>query len=676
MASTDMNHRSKRVMALVLSALLLGVLFPSSTRADEEQANAHSQHEFFEACVHPYPCGDEWPEDMFDDRFEMMTKVEHVHVASHDGALLEGWIARPQVDDGLRVPVLLHSTPYLGGCYSGGCDPTPADPKWWSDSPPTWAASGWGMKPLDLVQMGYAVAFFSVRGTGGSGGCFDLYGPDEASDQAFLSDYLASRDWSNGRVAMAGNSYPAGTAMEAAVADPKPDDAVDQVGADSLKTIIVSGMVSDLYTLGHSPQGLYEPIYTTNRATSVAAVTVTPPLSDNPTQERVAAYLGVAPERVCAGTAKVASHGSESLASDLRDEGFYTARRLSDRFREVTTSVLLAHGLSDFGHRFQGSFAWTGLEQAPKRQLLGAWGHDLPSKNFSRKSRGPYEFDPAWHANTWETILEQWLAFWLKGDGVHPGLNKVPEHLRLDVVDYQDTKTLEWSESTSWPGDEAWQEVLYLASGRIQASAGDSPESFLSVPHIGNSYKGASLEGSPYKPWDALCPVGSQRTVATSARYETGPLENGLTIAGQPFIYLDLRSTEPGGAIAAALADVGPAFSCDVAGQPKDVRWVTNGGADLRFHKGNMTGEDFPVDVPTPVRIDLADMATTVEPGHRLVLVLSFGEPHAEAWSQPYFPQLTVGAGEGGSHIVLPIVEGSLGGLPPEIDYPPRPFMP
>src|ERR671918_141114 len=54
--------------------------------------------------------------------------------------------------------------------------------------------------PRFLVARGYAVAGFNVRGTGGSGGCLEFFGPKEQRDQAVLVEWLAAQPWSNGRV--------------------------------------------------------------------------------------------------------------------------------------------------------------------------------------------------------------------------------------------------------------------------------------------------------------------------------------------------------------------------------------------------------------------------------------------------------------------------------------------
>lgn len=57
--------------------------------------------------------------------------------------------------------------------------------------------------------------------------------------------------------------------------------------------------------------------------------------------------------------------------------------------------------------------------------------------------------------------------------------------------------------------------------------------------------------------------------------------------------------------------------------------------------------------------------------------MLSRGDP-VDRVGQPYSPDITVHADPGreSSHLVIPVVEGSLGGKRPKLDYPPRPFLP
>lgn len=94
---------------------------------------------------------------------------------------------------------------------------------------------------------------------------------------------------------------------------------------------------------------------------------------------------------------------------------------------------------------------------------------------------------------------------------------------------------------------------------------------------------------------------------------------------------------------------------------------------DLRFHDGGYTGEDFPTGEPTRVRVDLKNHAAVVEEGHRVGVWVNHGPSNQRSGQPQYEPQITV---HGDSEIVLPVVEGTLGGHAPTHDYPPRPFVP
>ena len=67
------------------------------------------------------------------------------------------------------------------------------------------------------VERGYARAVADVVGTRNSSGCWDYGGAREQQSGVDLVNYLAGRDWSNGKVAMIGGSYDGTTATMTAV---------------------------------------------------------------------------------------------------------------------------------------------------------------------------------------------------------------------------------------------------------------------------------------------------------------------------------------------------------------------------------------------------------------------------------------------------------------------------
>jgi putative CocE/NonD family hydrolase len=120
-------------------------------------------------------------------------------------------------------------------------------PKGFKDDPSRqWPAlfglDGYGgaLQPNDgtfLSSDKYVVAYASVRGTGCSGGKFDLFSKQSAQDGRFLiEDWLVEQPWSNGRVGIYGHSY-AGL-MGFLVAATRPPH---------VEGIAVSGLIDDFY---------------------------------------------------------------------------------------------------------------------------------------------------------------------------------------------------------------------------------------------------------------------------------------------------------------------------------------------------------------------------------------------------------------------------------------------
>lgn len=599
---------------------------------------------------HPYPCGGEWPGGL-EGPFELR-EVQELRIISHDGTVLHGWVGLPDVPPAVKVPVALHSSPYLGGCsvspfWGVFCDDAPSNDSWWQQSSGS-GSRAWGVDPIELIRRGYAAAFFSVRGTGSSGGCLDLQGPDEQRDQAVLVETLAGQKWSNGRVAMGGVSWPGTTPLEAAVQHPS-----------ALKTVVVGGIVSDAYTFNATPQGAYATQAGPFWAGAIPSVTAVPHLGSG-VEHGLVGYAGVAPERACPELAEMLTTLTAGGISDDRNGPFYASRRLVERFPEITAAVLLTHGFFDnSGHAYQADAVWSLLQDAPRRQITGQWGHSFPVADHGAN------LDPSWTHNTWPDLLFGWLDFWLKGLGD-------PSDLRLQTVDYQDDLG-RWHTSTAWPPHMKRQEVLYLAGHLLSSQPDGHPRRFRSTPNLFNSPRGAKGVGFPIRPWSPLCPPLGQTEDATGVVYLSQPFDQDVVVAGNPFAYLQLESDLAGGIVTLRLTDLGPDFSCDPLGQATGARVLTWGGADLRFHQGGYLGRDFPTGTATPVRIDLLQGAHVLRAGHRLALEVSYGETHTEYSGQPYTPQITL---HPTSHLVLPVTQGSLGGTAPTVDYPPRPFVP
>jgi putative CocE/NonD family hydrolase len=598
--------------------------------------------------------------------------VEHVSAPSFDGVKLDGWIVRPaNVPSGSKLPAVLWSAPYFGQCdfYPFPTDdPPPRCHYATGDNPDLWDNDTLSEAvPVDfLLEHGYAVAIFNVRGTGNSEGCFSWLGPQEQKDQAFLVEWLAKQAWSNGNIGMMGLSYHGTTPWEAAIQNPP-----------HLKTIVVAGMIGDAYTFSHTPEGATGPstigVFDNNFA---IRTTLSPPINASPEHFTIE-HFPVLPSRLCPDLARFITDDMSGLATGYRDPSFYEARRLIDRFPQVRAAVFLTHGFQDLwysGHQFQAAPVWPLLTRAPKRMLQGQWAHAFP--NFLGQPPG-HEGATLTTAQ-WDARLLDWLDFWLKGrgHGRAPGEGTVDYEAEAPTGDPEHPFTFKWRKSRAWPPAEAGNEVLYptppssgKSEGSLSGAPGGGSASFRSYPQAEKIAQPALL----------LCRANlvSDEAGPGGVAYLSDPVQQQTLIAGNPFAYLRVESDLPGGQLSVHLFDVGPDFRCNDDGTVSDARAIATGAADLRFCHGNYVASDFPVNTPTNVRVDITGVAEVLESGHRLGLVVSYGDVLERA-SQPFYPQIALHADGGlqASQLVVPVVEGSLGGGAPRISYPPRPFIP
>ena len=104
--------------------------------------------------------------------------------------------------------------------------------------------------PNDDEFFGHSRQFVDVyaqlRGTGCSGGTFDLFSKQSAADGAFIIDHwIPAQSWSNGHVGITGHSYSGLTGFLVAEQDPHVD------------AIAVSGLIDDFYRSILYPGGVF-----------------------------------------------------------------------------------------------------------------------------------------------------------------------------------------------------------------------------------------------------------------------------------------------------------------------------------------------------------------------------------------------------------------------------------
>jgi len=228
---------------------------------------------------------------------------------------------------------------------------------------PTGRPAMWEYWTQDFAMRGYAAVNVDVRGFGLSGGCVEIWGENEQQDQAFIVDWIAKQDWSDGNVGFYGQSYVGTTPVEAAVRAP-----------EALKAIIAVAPVINSYEDWHyggvpngestgSPQA-YQ-VYTDDPRQHV------PPGS--PTD--IASILGYSVKGLCDPTILPLANDPRAVYTD-----FYAERDFKRGAGDVRAAVLYTQGFEDANVKSAMVPGWFNEIQAPKLGVFGHWMHQHPAR--------------------------------------------------------------------------------------------------------------------------------------------------------------------------------------------------------------------------------------------------------------------------------------------------------
>jgi X-Pro dipeptidyl-peptidase len=518
-----------------------------------------------------------------------------------DGRPLEVGIVRPKGPAGYRAPVVLWASAYIQ---------TPLSKVALADCAP------WLVK--NFVQHGYAVALFPTRGTGNTDGCPNLFGTVERSDLDDVVNYLGTRAWSNGKVAMYGLSYDGSTPWVAASS-----------GNPHLKTIIPAEGVNDLFDLAYGAGTLdwrWE-IFVYGYYLQYG------PEENNP------AYSGRDLDRTinalttCPDFAQGMEATFESaLTSQLDHFGYWAERNQRPLVeRRYRGSVLLLQGLQDWNVRPGHTIPWTVSLRRHGiyvRQILGQWMHAAPdAPEVGRNAR----FDFA-------DIMLAWLGRWLKGDqsaGIGP---------RVEVED----DTGHWRRADRWPAPNSTHLAL-TADRRITRAPGAPTATALLGPDSRSRYyyTADGFPNSDTNDADLPVPAGVDQLCATCVAFTT-TVSEATRIAGLPEVHIQVTPTAPAGHVTAVLYRKGP----------DGLHRLGWGQTDLRFP----AGENRPMAKPAPLvpgrplelRIEFEPLDVLVPKGDQLVLILGEGNS-SQLSGRPPAPLLLRYGGDL-SRLDLPVV--------------------
>jgi uncharacterized protein len=484
---------------------------------------------------------------------------------------------------------------------------------------------------------GFAVVFQDCRGRYGSEGRFTKY-RGEAEDGYDALAWIAAQPWCDGRIGTMGMSYSAHTQMAAAALDPP-----------GLAAMVVDcGGFSNAYQGGIRYGGAFELKQATwayRHALRSRAAAADPVARRALEAVDIAGWFARLPWK--------RGHSPLAATPDYEDYLFEQwERSVFDAYWRVPALHAAGHharmpkvpsahisGWYDpYARTAVENFAGLSALGHPAQLILGPWTHGARSRTYA----GDVDFGPA---ATFEGAIGEDFVAWrigffarrLKGRAgaeepavrifvMGGGSGRRTAEGRLDHGGA-------WLAATRWPPERAEAIRLHLhADGRIAAQPQEGPgaRSYVAdpdrpVPTIG----GPITSGEPVMRGGAFdqcegpaffgcsppyLPLASRPDVVV---FETSPLEEEVTIAGDVAVVLSISSDRPTTDFTAKLVDVHPPSADYPQGFAMN---LCDGVLRACFRNGFERVEPLTPGEAARVRIELYPTANRFLPGHRIRL--------------------------------------------------------
>lgn len=529
-------------------------------------------------------------------------KSEILHVAMRDGVKLSVHVHRP---DALgRFPVLLSYTPYNKG---------PLRPD----------------GALALVERGYAVVSFDIRGTGNSEGWNDsIYSEPERQDGYDMVEWAAAQPWSSGRVGMWGISFGAVVALQMARAAPP-----------HLAAIIARSGTDDPYTEWTNPGGSPRPYMYMCYSPIMTVSNFSPP---DP------AEVGDRWEAIWADRLQSNVPWGIAFIEHLLDGPFWRDRSLRGHYDRVRCPVFVVDGWADW--YFTPLLRIFSSLSVPKRALIGPWSHQWPDAAIP----GP--------RIEWQSEALRWFDQWLKD--VDTGVTREPP-VTLFVSEHNPPASMRLMDrgsfrcETEWPPARAEATPFYLrAAGRLERAAPDE-----AAPDTGDRLDAdprAGLAtglhgGGPFNDNWAM-PLDQRLDEGVSLVYSTEPLAGDEEIIGQPRVSLHVASSARNALYAVKLCDVAPDGTSAL---------ITKGWLNAAHRDSHREPAALEPGRPVRLEFDLLACAHRVAAGHRIRVMIA-GADFMNVWPMPERVRSTIfRSAARPSCITLPLAPPRTPPLPP-----------
>lgn len=535
---------------------------------------------------------------------------QELAVRMSDGVELRADVYYPTgAPAGARFPVILSQTPY--GKRSAVT----------TSSGNTAEGGGNGYFPY-LVRRGYVNVVADVRGTGSSGGDFQLFGPREVRDGVELVRWAARLPRSSGRVGTAGESYVGLNQLLTAA----------QIGPHSpLKAIFPVTAGNDLYRdlvfAGGIPNLEFAAFWTALRASMTGAV------PDNPT----ANPLDLAAHPIQRGEHFAASDVGLYAEIDTGgdrgyDVGYWRQRAPSAYLPRIVANKIPAFLVSGWFDVYQRgvvrNYAELQNAWAKRRPVMAPMAPHQRVTGRYQLAVGPWFHDPTGLGIRYQQLMLQWFDTWLKGERTGMSSTRTPLH----VFELGPNR---WVQQARFPLPATRVRRFYLPSGGKLAWSGETSPCNRNIDQwtTGLGTYGFTLAGFPGMP---ICTNDDRTTQAGSLAVTTPPFARDESLAGPMTARVYLSSTTSDAELVATVEDVGPGGSSYPLGMgallgshralDRGRSWWQNGALLVPWHPYTRATER-PL---TPGRVARLDVEiypsfARIARGHRLRLTLSSG---------------------------------------------------
>lgn len=491
-----------------------------------------------------------------------------------------------------------------------------------------------------FVPQGYAFIGVSLRGSGCSGGTWDFFQPKEATDGYDAIEWIADQEWSNGKVAMIGKSYPGITQLF--VAEQRPPHLV---------AIAPGHPYGDIYRDVAYPGGIFNYAFA-----GLWSFFAQPYYS-----------YGAAVEGTTGGDAICAQHQANRPASQRYNPFLQAQEHMWDD--ELIRERSPIYDLEKIDVPVWTVMAWQDEQVGPRAvNLLSKF--DVPFHAIiSNGDHGMYRTAPALNE------LNRFMDHYVKG--VDNGFEDTPKVRVWWEAGREGKREPGWvTEHGQWPPKNAKVKRLYLsADGELRDEVGEgAPDPYAYAGPTGQGIQNPAYSGVTTQPnryiWERKPIPG------TAAAYTSAPLEKDTSVLGSGSLDLWLASSAIDTDLQVTLTEVRP------DGQEVYVQsgWLRASHRKLDPQKSTATrpyqthqqedAEFLTPGEPTPMRVEIFPFGHVFRKGSQIRVYVEGPKFLPELWGFTSLPipaaNLVYHDPDRPSSLALPVLPGHAA----PVDYP------